>query len=64
MTALKDLPNEIGIRKASEYLRVGMLTIKRMCKRGQLKFHRIRPKGERYFYKQDLIDFINSKEVK
>lgn len=64
MTKFKDLPEEMGIREFAEYLKMSILTIKRGCKKKEIEFHRVGKRGDRFFYKQDLINFINSKEVK
>lgn len=57
---LKELPDILGIREVAEILRVSVLTVKRMGKRGDIKFIRINKRGDRRYKRSEIINFINN----
>ena len=57
---LKEMPDIMGIREVAEILRVSVLTVKRMGKRGDIKFMRINSRGDRRYKRKDIINFINN----
>lgn len=60
--SIDNLPELLILREVAGLLRVSVLTVKRMCKRGELKFVRINDRGDRRFKKDDIISFLKQHE--
>ena len=50
--------NMLTVGEASELLFVHPNTLKRWCDEGLIKAYRITPRGDRRFYKQDILQFL------
>ncbi len=59
MVKINELPEMMKLREVAELFRVSPLTIKRWGKQGKIKFIRINSRGDRRFYKQDIINYLN-----
>lgn len=59
---IDNLPELLILREVAGLLRVSVLTIKRMCRRGELSFVRINDRGDRRFKKLDIINFLKTHE--
>lgn len=60
MIKLSELPELLTLSEVSELFRISKLTLKRWGKAGKIKFIRINSRGDRRYYKQDIINYINS----
>jgi excisionase family DNA binding protein len=59
---IDNLPELLILREVAGLLRVSVLTVKRMCRRGDLKYVRINSRGDKRFKKSDVISFLKQHE--
>lgn len=60
---IDNLPEFLTLREVAGIFRISVLTVKRMCKRGDMEFIRINTRGDRRFKKASIINFINRYET-
>ncbi len=56
--SIKDLPDLLTIKEASELLRVSPLTLKRWGKRGKLPAIRINSRGDRRYKRESVLALL------
>ncbi len=51
--------NLMTVRQVAMFLQVSICSIRRWSDRGELKFYRVGARGDRRYYKQDVLDFVD-----
>ena len=62
MTNISGTNSLLRASEAAQLLNVHVNTIRRWSNSGILKSHRIGPRGDRRFSKEDIIEFLNEKQ--
>ena len=57
---IDELPDILTPNEVAQLFRVSTLTLKRWEKRGDIKVFRINTRGDRRYYKSDIIKKINN----